>query len=208
MRRPKIRRGQIWWADLPAPRRSEPGLRRPVLVVQADSFSRSRIQTVIVAAITSHPGLAGAPGSVLLPARSLPVSKALPANRRRSEVAHAPARLKPAMTSGRAMPRDDTPFQCPACRRSSRSHQSLKRRSLGRQGERQLHNPPHPGAVLRTLCLEPLNVTVTEAAKSLGVSRNTLSSKRACRHQPGDGGPSLHRIRHERGKPAQSAASV
>jgi antitoxin HigA-1 len=40
----------------------------------------------------------------------------------------------------------------------------------------QMHNPPHPGEVLRTLCLEPLNLTVTEAARSLGVSRKTLSS--------------------------------
>ena len=65
-----IQRGEIWWADLPEPRRSEPGYRRPVLVVQADAFNRSRIQTVIVAAITSKLGLAEAPGNVLLPARS------------------------------------------------------------------------------------------------------------------------------------------
>ena len=65
-----IQRGEIWWADLPAPRRSEPGFHRPVLVVQADSFNRSRIQTVIVAAITSNLALADAPGNVLLPARS------------------------------------------------------------------------------------------------------------------------------------------
>jgi len=39
-----------------------------------------------------------------------------------------------------------------------------------------MHNPPHPGEVLKRLCLEPLNVTVTEAARALGVSRKTLSS--------------------------------
>lgn len=39
-----------------------------------------------------------------------------------------------------------------------------------------MHNPPHPGEVLRALCLDPLNLTVTEAARSLGVSRKTLSS--------------------------------
>ena len=39
-----------------------------------------------------------------------------------------------------------------------------------------MHNPPHPGEVLRTLCLEPLGLSVTEAAKALGVSRKTLSS--------------------------------
>lgn len=39
-----------------------------------------------------------------------------------------------------------------------------------------MHNPPHPGGVLRTLCLEPLGLSVTKAAKALGVSRKTLSS--------------------------------
>ena len=38
-----------------------------------------------------------------------------------------------------------------------------------------MHNPPHPGGVIRRQCLEPLGLTVTEAAKGLGVSRNTLS---------------------------------
>ncbi len=39
-----------------------------------------------------------------------------------------------------------------------------------------MHNPPHPGEVLRELCLEPLSLTVTQAARALGVSRKTLSS--------------------------------
>jgi len=39
-----------------------------------------------------------------------------------------------------------------------------------------MHNPPHPGEVLRQLCLEPLNLTVTDTARSLGVSRKALSS--------------------------------
>jgi addiction module HigA family antidote len=39
-----------------------------------------------------------------------------------------------------------------------------------------MHNPPHPGEVLKALCLEPLNLTITEAARSLGISRKTLSS--------------------------------
>lgn len=39
-----------------------------------------------------------------------------------------------------------------------------------------MHDPPHPGEVLRTLCLEPLGLTVTDAAKALGVSRKTLSA--------------------------------
>lgn len=40
----------------------------------------------------------------------------------------------------------------------------------------QMHNPPHPGEVLRELCIEPLGITITEAAEGLGVSRKTLSS--------------------------------
>jgi addiction module HigA family antidote len=39
-----------------------------------------------------------------------------------------------------------------------------------------MHNPPHPGEVLRKLCLEPMNLTVTAVARSLGVSRKALSS--------------------------------
>ena len=38
------------------------------------------------------------------------------------------------------------------------------------------HNPPHPGEIIKTLCLEPLGVTVTQAAEALGVSRKTLST--------------------------------
>ena len=39
-----------------------------------------------------------------------------------------------------------------------------------------MHNPPHPGEILRELCLEPLDVTVTAAAEALGVSRKTISA--------------------------------
>lgn len=38
-----------------------------------------------------------------------------------------------------------------------------------------MHNPPHPGVAIRELCIEPLGLTVTDAAKGLGVSRPTLS---------------------------------
>lgn len=65
-----VTRGEIWWADLPEPRRSEPGFRRPVLVIQAGSFNRSCIQTVIVAVISGNLLLAEAPGNVFLPARA------------------------------------------------------------------------------------------------------------------------------------------
>ena len=39
-----------------------------------------------------------------------------------------------------------------------------------------MHNPPHPGEIVKELCLEPLGLSVTEAAEGLGVSRKTLSS--------------------------------
>ena len=61
-----FRRGEIWWADLPAPVGSGPGFRRPVLVIQSNVFNASRIGTVIVAAITSNLELARAPGNVRL----------------------------------------------------------------------------------------------------------------------------------------------
>jgi mRNA interferase MazF len=62
-----IQRGEIWWADLPEPTGSEPGYRRPVLVIQSDDFNRSRIATAIVVVITSNLKLVVAPGNVLLP---------------------------------------------------------------------------------------------------------------------------------------------
>ena len=39
-----------------------------------------------------------------------------------------------------------------------------------------MHNPPHPGEIIRELCVEPLDLTVTEAAEALGVARKTLST--------------------------------
>jgi len=70
-----IGRGEIWWAALPTPRGSEPGYRRPVVVVQADAFNRSRLQTVIAAVITSNLRLADAPGNVRLSRRQSRLSK-------------------------------------------------------------------------------------------------------------------------------------
>lgn len=61
-----IKRGEIWWANLPQPRGSEPGYRRPVLVVQSNAFNRSSIQTVLVVILTSNLRRAKAPGNVLL----------------------------------------------------------------------------------------------------------------------------------------------
>ncbi len=59
-------RGEIWWAQLPSPRGLEPGKKRPVLVIQADSFNRSAINSVICVVITSNTSLAASPGNILL----------------------------------------------------------------------------------------------------------------------------------------------
>ncbi|PYR05673.1 MAG: hypothetical protein DMF99_27870 [Acidobacteria bacterium] len=48
-----IERGDVWWADLGEPGGSEPGHRRPILVVQSDSFNRSRLRTVVALVLTS-----------------------------------------------------------------------------------------------------------------------------------------------------------
>jgi mRNA interferase MazF len=64
-----LKRGDIWWADLPDPDGSVPGYRRPVLVVQNDAFNRSRLATVTVVALTANLRLLEAPGNVLVHAR-------------------------------------------------------------------------------------------------------------------------------------------
>ena len=61
-----VARREIWWADLDEPRESEPGFRRPILIVQADSFNRSRLRTVIGVALSANTRLLDAPGNVLL----------------------------------------------------------------------------------------------------------------------------------------------
>lgn len=61
-----MKRGEIWWASLASPVGSGPGFRRPVLVIQADSFNNSSIATVIAAVITSNLALAEAPGNLRL----------------------------------------------------------------------------------------------------------------------------------------------
>jgi mRNA interferase MazF len=65
---------------LPRPEGSGPGYRRPVLVVQADAFNRSRIGTVIAVAITSNLALAEAPGNVRLSRRASGLPKQSVAN--------------------------------------------------------------------------------------------------------------------------------
>ncbi len=61
-----IRQGDVFWLDLEEPRSSEPGFRRPCVVVQNDLLNRSRINTVVVCAITGNVKRAGVPGNVLL----------------------------------------------------------------------------------------------------------------------------------------------
>ncbi len=62
-----MQRGEIWWADLPDPSGAASGYRRPVLLLQADAFTRSRIATVIAIVVTGDLRLATAPGNILLP---------------------------------------------------------------------------------------------------------------------------------------------
>lgn len=59
-------RREIWWANLPDPSGSEPGYRRPVLIIQSDAFNKSKINTVVCVVITSNIKLINAPGNVLL----------------------------------------------------------------------------------------------------------------------------------------------
>ena len=72
--------GEIWWADLSEPVGSEPGYRRPVIVVQGDPLNRSRIATVVVVPLTSNLQWADAPGNVLLPSDLTGLSKDSVAN--------------------------------------------------------------------------------------------------------------------------------
>ena len=61
-----ISQGDVWWADLGEPAGSEPGFRRPVVVIQGDALNRSRIATVVCVPLTRNLKWAGAPGNVLL----------------------------------------------------------------------------------------------------------------------------------------------
>jgi len=60
-------RGELWWADLGLPRGSAPALRRPVLIISADQYNRSDLQTVTVAVLTTNVKLAALPGNVAVP---------------------------------------------------------------------------------------------------------------------------------------------
>lgn len=75
-----IAQGDVWWADLPEPRGSAPGFRRPVVVVQGDALNRSRVGTVVCVPLTSNLKWAVAPGNVLLTARATGLPKDSVAN--------------------------------------------------------------------------------------------------------------------------------
>jgi mRNA interferase MazF len=64
-----INRSEIWWANLPDPIGSSPGFRRPVLIVQSDSFNHSKINTAVVLIISTNLNLINSQGNVLLAAK-------------------------------------------------------------------------------------------------------------------------------------------
>jgi len=70
-----MKRGEVWWASLPEPSGSGPGSRRPYLIVSANSYNQSKINTVIAAVITANLRLAEAPGNVRLGVRGTGLSK-------------------------------------------------------------------------------------------------------------------------------------
>jgi mRNA interferase MazF len=75
-----VRRGEVWWASVPEPAGSGPGSRRPYLIVSANPFNESRINTVIAVVITSNLRLAEAPGNVRLAVRGTGLAKPSVAN--------------------------------------------------------------------------------------------------------------------------------
>ena len=70
-----MKKGEIWWASLATSRGSEPGFRRPVIIVSANDFNDSQIQTVLVAVVSSNIKLANAPGNFALPIASSKLKK-------------------------------------------------------------------------------------------------------------------------------------
>jgi mRNA interferase MazF len=75
-----VAQGEVWWADLDDPIGSEPGFRRPVIIVQGDPLNRSRIATVVCVPLTSNLKWAQATGNVLLKQRETGLPKPSVAN--------------------------------------------------------------------------------------------------------------------------------
>ena len=65
-----IAQGEVWWADLGEPAGSQPGFRRPVVVVQGEAFNQSSLRTVVCVVLTSKLRWADAPGNVRLAGRT------------------------------------------------------------------------------------------------------------------------------------------
>ena len=68
-------RGDIWWVDFGIPFGSEPGFRRPVLIMQNDAFSKSQLNTVVVIPLTTNLLLENAPGNLLIEKEESSLSK-------------------------------------------------------------------------------------------------------------------------------------
>jgi mRNA interferase MazF len=105
-----LRRGDVWWAEFGVPFGSEPGSRRPVVVVQSDPFNRSALSTVLVVPLTTSLALAAAPGNVRCGPRDTGLPRASVANvsqvsvidrrRLRDRVASVPGRLMQRIDEG------------------------------------------------------------------------------------------------------------
>ena len=105
----EVRQGEVWWAELPEPAGSGPGLRRPVVVVQGNPLNRSRIATVVYVPLTSNLVWADAPGNALIPAKTAGLPKDSVANasqihRPRSDLSDRPGRAAPTKGDARAKP--------------------------------------------------------------------------------------------------------
>ena len=70
-----MKRSEIWWASLENPKGSEPGFRRPVVVISSNDFNSSKIKTILVAVITSNLRLSDAPGNFELPKKDSGLSR-------------------------------------------------------------------------------------------------------------------------------------
>ena len=75
-----IAQGEVWWAELGDPTGSEPGFRRPVVIVQGDAFNASSLRTVVCVVLTSNTRWAEAPGNAILSARATGLPKPSVAN--------------------------------------------------------------------------------------------------------------------------------
>lgn len=64
-----IRRGDVWWADLPEPKGSMPGFQHPIVIVQQNDFNQTNLKTIVGVVITTNLRLANMPGNVSLTPR-------------------------------------------------------------------------------------------------------------------------------------------